>query len=1017
MNTEWLKIGITEFPLASRKIFIAGVLGLALSGCGGSSGDDSGDPDMPPINNDDGIFGTGIIEGTAAPNRALARSEVDVKAQSGEMSAIELADNGRFSSTTVAGEGPYLMRVDLGNADYMYSLAYTDENNTRQNLHSYTDLLIRNWFAQLGLDIDGEFESEGELTQLPSENNLDDVYNNLSDIVGFVQEDYNISGTDLRTTSFTADDTGVDAFLDANPVIIDDGQVSIIIVDPETDTQSLASSDIPLNADLAATDNIPPMTPESVRAVPASGAEMIVVWSPSSDNVGVKAYDVYRDGELIATTPYPVYSDVGLSAGTVYSYSVVAIDSSNNESAPSALITAGTAAAPDVTPPDAPMALFFMPGGNTVNLSWQQTGIDDVAEFRILRGEAGSQIRDVAGVTSTFFTDTDIMSGTEYCYRVVAVDGAQNVSDRSEEVCGVSNGTVVVAEPPTDDGGNNGGSNNGGGEPQPPAGPITDYTAIPCTAELEDGTYEEPVTVSAGCYQVNGIISVREGGNLTLEPGVVLQFSSTARVDVLTGGSLTAVGTAGNPVVMTGAEPVEGFWSGLLFQNSNSLNNRIENAIVEYGGSRSGSNSANIEVTASSSAPARITIMDSIIRNSINYGFSVDDDVIIGTFSGNTVTGNDRPITAQADNLDAFDSSSDLSGNEEDYFVVRNSSFTEDAEISDVGIPYLLGSHNMSADVTVAAGADFEFVAGGRLTVQQSGGSLALNGTEAAPITMTGTQATPGHWVGLRIQTSNLTVSHTTISDAGGGSFDASLWIESNSSNPGRLNASHLTISNGLDDGFRIGPYAVLARFDDITSTGNGRSGRISSSSISDLGDGLDLTGNDVDLLRVQVLSIDESATWSNPSVPYSLGDIQLIVSLIIDAGTTMVFDSGAVVRLLRDGSFTTRGTAAEPVVLTGAQAIPGYWDGIQLRNSSSGGNLLEHTVLEYAGGSGAPATSGAIEMDCTSGNPASMTLSNTTIRSSGGWGVLLDREGCTLNVGENVSFVDMTSGDIRTPE
>jgi len=59
----------------------------------------------------------------------------------------------------------------------------------------------------------------------------------------------------------------------------------------------------------------------------------------------VAGYDLYRNGQLIASVPDTTATDSGLAAGTAYSYSVRARDINGNASAQSAPITASTTAA------------------------------------------------------------------------------------------------------------------------------------------------------------------------------------------------------------------------------------------------------------------------------------------------------------------------------------------------------------------------------------------------------------------------------------------------------------------------------------------------------------------------------------------------------------------------------------------------------------------------------------------------------------------------------------------------
>lgn len=95
---------------------------------------------------------------------------------------------------------------------------------------------------------------------------------------------------------------------------------------------------------LAAPDTQAPSIPANVSARAASSSSITVSWDASTDNVGVVEYRVLRSGVQIAATSGTTYTDNGLSAGTTYSYTIVAVDLANNVSAESVAASATTPA-------------------------------------------------------------------------------------------------------------------------------------------------------------------------------------------------------------------------------------------------------------------------------------------------------------------------------------------------------------------------------------------------------------------------------------------------------------------------------------------------------------------------------------------------------------------------------------------------------------------------------------------------------------------------------------------------
>ena len=86
-------------------------------------------------------------------------------------------------------------------------------------------------------------------------------------------------------------------------------------------------------------------TVPSAMAASANFKQVSLSWNPSSDNVGVAGYRVYRDGVVIASTLDTGYTDRDGASGVTYEYSVDAYDAANNASAKSTPVSSGKAKA------------------------------------------------------------------------------------------------------------------------------------------------------------------------------------------------------------------------------------------------------------------------------------------------------------------------------------------------------------------------------------------------------------------------------------------------------------------------------------------------------------------------------------------------------------------------------------------------------------------------------------------------------------------------------------------------
>ena len=124
-------------------------------------------------------------------------------------------------------------------------------------------------------------------------------------------------------------------------------------------------------------DAQPPTPPSGFRQDATTQNSVVISWAPSTDNVGVVGYAVYRDGLQIDSTPQPTTTLQGLSCGSVYAVAADAVDAAGNRSLRGSAWVL-TADCSDGLPPSAPTDLAA--SGRTassISLTWSAS-TDDV---------------------------------------------------------------------------------------------------------------------------------------------------------------------------------------------------------------------------------------------------------------------------------------------------------------------------------------------------------------------------------------------------------------------------------------------------------------------------------------------------------------------------------------------------------------------------------------------------------------------------------------------------------------
>lgn len=91
--------------------------------------------------------------------------------------------------------------------------------------------------------------------------------------------------------------------------------------------------DYTVNIQAAAADTTAPSAPTSLTASGTTQTTTNLSWTASTDNVGVTGYDVYQGATLLgSTTTATTYAVTGLTASTVYAFTVRAKDAASNVS-------------------------------------------------------------------------------------------------------------------------------------------------------------------------------------------------------------------------------------------------------------------------------------------------------------------------------------------------------------------------------------------------------------------------------------------------------------------------------------------------------------------------------------------------------------------------------------------------------------------------------------------------------------------------------------------------------------
>ncbi|WP_380161795.1 beta strand repeat-containing protein [Kineococcus sp. R86509] len=217
------------------------------------------------------------------------------------------------------------------------------------------------------------------------------------------------AGTTATTITGLANDTAV--------------TLSVVAVDAAGNVSASSAA-----ATVTPKDTTPPSAPTNLTGA-AGDTQVSLSWtrSPQADTARYLVRDA--SGATVATTTGTSAVVTGLTDGTAYTFTVVAVDTSGNVSAASNQVSLTPV---DTTAPSAPANLAAAAGDTTATLSWTKSPESDVDHYTV-RNSAGTTVATVPA-TGSSVTLTGLTNGTPSSYTVVAVDRVGNVSPASSAV-------------------------------------------------------------------------------------------------------------------------------------------------------------------------------------------------------------------------------------------------------------------------------------------------------------------------------------------------------------------------------------------------------------------------------------------------------------------------------------------------------------------------------------------------------------------------------------------------------
>jgi chitodextrinase len=269
------------------------------------------------------------------------------------------------------------------------------------------------------------------------ENGISSIVANSTYSIGGYQQNHNIvlknSGTEVHVSV-----NGTVVFNNISITLSDSAKIGLWVERNPVDFDNI---EVFVNAPV---DNQAPTIPSDITTLSISENTINLSWTASTDNEGVAGYLVYKN-DMLATISTSASVEInGLICDSMYTFHIVAVDLSANQSEISESSNIKTSECSDISPPSVPVNLSAANiKRNSLKLLWDPSIDNDmVLAYNIYIDEVFE-----TAFSDTFATIYGLNCGTSYNLSVKARDKTGNLSD--EASIHVSTAACPDNTPPT----------------------------------------------------------------------------------------------------------------------------------------------------------------------------------------------------------------------------------------------------------------------------------------------------------------------------------------------------------------------------------------------------------------------------------------------------------------------------------------------------------------------------------------------------------------------------------------
>ncbi|MCM4151012.1 hypothetical protein DHD05_05350 [Arenibacter sp. N53] len=539
-------------------------------------------------------------------------------------------------------------------------------------------------------------------------------------------------------------------------------------------------------------------------------------------------------------------------------------------------------------------------------------------------------------------------------------------------------------------------------------------------------------------YLVTGDIHVK--ALLTIDPNVVIAFEENTAMYVDNPGAIITTAAASSFTTFTGKNKVPGYWKGLII-NSNSPLNKLDRVTIEYGG---GAIAQGMEVATSlgidNEGPGHLDLVSSIIQYSGAYAMAVEVGAKWNTESFNVYRDNNKTIRVPASQFGIVSSLSEFHNNEENVIEIIGDPIHSTVETlwsplnnNPIDLKYIVkGKIEVVSGLRIMQGLEFYMDRDSEINITTSG-YLVAQGSNQYPIKFRGNESLDGgYWKGISIMSADKKneMNYVEIQDAGSeimGSLQNKTAIGLGGANEANLKLNSTKITHSGGNGLYVENGAEIISLDFVKFHKNqGPAMSMAANQVTKLNNAagmefIDNGHNGVEIFGSTLYSPDVNETvW--PALHFGAsylvsGNLGIQSGLKILPGAVFKFAEDKMLGVFPNGYLIAKGTDANKIVFTGANASKGFWNGIRVQ-SGNVKNLLDQTEVLYAGKTEMPGVAKIASIGLDGDYLANLTIKNSKIAHGHGYGIALEDHRTSLNSDYDMVniFDDLSLGNVYLP-